>query len=195
LHVLRSELDNVVSLDFDGRRIRFIGDCIHGLLYSGTALTTDEDATLSRAVLCSGALRSSFAEALKYLEEEGVDTDDLGLAIGFDFGYVSVTRLGMKGSKVRCAIGRNVLLSESEQQRCSGKQTAIGEAAYKQANDAIQELFTSTRRISNLDYASAVNALAESGDKTARESYSKVYELAKPAVAPALAVPLRPFAE
>lgn len=195
LHVLRSELDNVISQDFDGRRIRFVGDCIHGLLYSGTALTTDEDATLSRAVLCSGALRSSFAEALKYLEEEGVDTDDLGLAIGFDFGYVSVTRLGMKGKKIRCAIGRNVLASESEQQDCSGKQTAIGEPAYKKANDAIRELFTSTRRISNLDYASAVNALAESGDKTARESYSKVYEFAKPAVAPALAVPLRPFAE
>jgi class 3 adenylate cyclase len=195
LHVIRSELDNVVSQDFDGRRIRFVGDCIQGLLYNGTAHTTDVDATLSRAVLCSGALRSSFAEALKYLSKNGVDTDDLGLAIGLDFGFVSVTRLGMKGSKTRCAIGRNVLESEAEQQRCNGKQTAMGEAAYAKANDPIRELFTSTRRISNLDYNSAVTALAETGDKTARETYSKVYEIAKPAVVPALTAPLRPFAE
>ncbi|MEO7323228.1 MAG: adenylate/guanylate cyclase domain-containing protein [Dokdonella sp.] len=195
LHVLRSEFDQVVTKDFDGRRVRFVGDCIHGLLYSGTAHTTDTDDTLSRAVLCCGALRSSFAEALKYLDEQGVDVDDLGLAIGFDFGWVSASRLGMKGSRVRCAIGRNVLESEVEQQRCNGKQTAIGQAAYKKANDAIQELFTSSRRIANLDYAAAVNALAESGDKAASASFARVYEMAKPAVVPALAAPLRPYSE
>ena len=30
-HVLRSELDAVLHRDFAGRKVRFIGDCIHGL--------------------------------------------------------------------------------------------------------------------------------------------------------------------
>ena len=32
LHVLRSELDAVLHEDFKGRKVRFIGDCVHGLL-------------------------------------------------------------------------------------------------------------------------------------------------------------------
>jgi class 3 adenylate cyclase len=31
LHVLRSELDAVLHTDFAGRKVRFIGDCVHGL--------------------------------------------------------------------------------------------------------------------------------------------------------------------
>ena len=189
LHVLRSELDQVVTNDFEGRRIRYIGDCIHGMLLEGTAHTTDVEATLSHAVLCSGALRSSFQAALDYLDEKNVAVDDLGLAIGFDLGQLSVSRLGMKGDKVRCAIGRSVLESERQQGRCSGTESAIGQAAYDAANDAIQSLFTTKRRVANLDYDTAVTHLAASGDKVAK---SVAYQTARPAVAPALAEPLRP---
>ena len=51
--VIRSELDRTLSSDFDGRRIRFIGDCIHGLLMEGTAYSTDEEETVSTTTLCA----------------------------------------------------------------------------------------------------------------------------------------------
>jgi class 3 adenylate cyclase len=193
LHVLRSELDQVVSSGFGGRRIRFIGDCIHGLLLEGTAYETDTEETLSCTTLCAGALRSSFDVAKGYLEDRSVEVSDLGLAIGFDFGPTSISRLGMRSAKVRCAIGRNVLEAEAEQQRCSGTQTAIGSAAYKAASVAIQDLFGATRRVSNLDYGSAVDALASGGDKTAKAAEAASYQEAKPAVVPALSQPLRPY--
>ena len=47
LHVLRSELDAVLHTDFAGRKVRFIGDCVHGLLVEGTAQTSDEIETIS----------------------------------------------------------------------------------------------------------------------------------------------------
>lgn len=39
LHVLRAELERVLTTEFKGRRIRFIGDCVHGLICEGTAAT------------------------------------------------------------------------------------------------------------------------------------------------------------
>lgn len=194
LHVLRSEFDQVVSSDFGGRRIRFVGDCIHGNHLEGTSQTTDEDSTLSNAVLCAGGLRSSFGVALDCLKKQGVETGDLGLAIGLDFGYISISRLGLKGAKVRCAIGRSVLQSEAEQRLCGGAETRIGKAAYGKANGAIQELFTDDRCVSNLDYDTAVHALAAAGDKVATKAEAAAYELAKPAMVPALSEPLRPHA-
>jgi class 3 adenylate cyclase len=59
LHVLRSELDAVLHTDFAGRKVRFIGDCVHGLAVEGTAQTTDEKETLSNLTLCAGGMRSS----------------------------------------------------------------------------------------------------------------------------------------
>jgi class 3 adenylate cyclase len=192
LHVLRSEFDQVVSSDFGGRRIRFVGDCIHGCHLEGTSQTTDEDATLSNSVICAGGLRSSFAVALDFLKAQAVETGNLGLAIGLDFGYISISRLGIKGAKVRCAIGRCVLRSEAEQRLCSGVETRIGQAAYDKSNDAIQELFTDDRYVANLDYDTAVSALAAAGDTMAAKAEATVYERAKPAVVAGLSQPLRP---
>lgn len=192
LHVLRSELDAVVHKDFSGRRIRFIGDCIHGLVLEGTAHTTDVEAAISTATLCSGALRSSFACAIAHLRQEDVDTDELGLAIGFDLGPLSVARLGMKGAKVRCAVGRAVLISEAEQRRCDGVQTAIGASAYAAASDSVQTLFTEARVTQDLDYDAAVTELAASGDRIAKATETAAYAASTPAVVPALSQPLRP---
>jgi len=52
LHVLRSELDTVLHSDFAGRKVRFIGDCVHGLAVEGTAQTTDEKWFLSEKCNC-----------------------------------------------------------------------------------------------------------------------------------------------
>lgn len=69
LHVLRSELDAVLHTDFAGRKVRFIGDCVHGLAVEGTAQTTEQKETISNLTLCAGGMRSSFDLALAKLKE------------------------------------------------------------------------------------------------------------------------------
>lgn len=194
-HVIRSELDRVVSSDFDGRRVRFIGDCIHGLLMDGTAHTTDEEESISTATLCAGGLRSSFDSALERLSDKGIATAGLGLAIGFEFGPMTVTRLGMQGSRVRCSVSRGVLASESEQCRCKGTETAIGQAAYDTGSSAVQNLFGKSRIIANLDYDMAVDSLAADGDKVAKAATAAAYVASAPAMAKASEQPFRPYLE
>ncbi|MGU3493993.1 transcriptional regulator [Xanthobacteraceae bacterium A53D] len=193
LHVIRAELDRVLSADFGGRRIRFIGDCVHGHLLEGTAYETDIEGSVSTATLCAGALRSSFNLALERLRSNGVDTDDLGLAIGFEFGPTAISRLGMRGSRVRCAVGRVVLRSEDEQKRCSGEETAIGMVAYDIASDAVRELFGESRSISGLTYDDAVQSLTADGDATAKATLMAAYAVTSPAVARAAETPFRPY--
>ena len=174
-HVIRSELDRVVSSDFGGRRIRFIGDCIHALLMEGTAHTTDSEETISASTLCAGALRSSFDLALERLDANGIDVEGLGLAIGFEFGPMVVTRLGMQGDRVRCSVSRGVLASEKEQCRCKGTQTAIGQSGYDGGTSAVRTLFGKNRIIQDLDYDLAVDALAAEGDRTAKAATAAAY--------------------
>ena len=168
LHVLRSELDAVLHTDFAGRKVRFIGDCVHGLSVEGTALTTDEKETISNLTLCGGAMRSSFDLALDKLKANGTDATSLGIAIGFEFGPMSITRLGMKGGLVRCSVSRGVLAAEREQRRCSGQETAIGPIAYAKASDAVRAVFGSTRKRASLDYTMALKELSDKNDLAAR---------------------------
>lgn len=191
-HVIRSELDNVLTSDFEGRKIRFIGDCLHGVFCLGTAQTTETENTISEAVLCCGGLRSSFNLALKELDEAGIDVDKLGLQIGFDYGQTAITRLGIKGSRVRCAMSRSVLNSEAEQGRCNSESTAIGKTAYDKGRQSVRDLFGSTRMIAKLDYLEAVESLAES-DTSAKQAKNEAYIHSKPAVVAAAYVDVRPY--
>lgn len=175
LHVIRSELERVVTSDFEGRRVRFIGDCVQALSCDGTAHTTDEEKSVSEATRLAGALRSSFNLAIERLNAEGIETGDLGLAIGFDLGPIDVTRLGAKGNRVRCAIGRSVIESEKRQCACSGVETAIGQVAYDAASKAVQNLFGKSRKTSHLDYNEATEALADDGDASAKQARSEAY--------------------
>lgn len=186
LHVLRGELDCVLYDDFAGKKIRFIGDCIHGILVEGTAQTTDDAETSKNALLCAAAMRSSFNLALDELKEAGVDVGNLGLAIGLEHGITSVTRLGVKGERVRCCISRSVLASEDEQRRCDGRQTAIGPTLYKHAPEAFQTLFGSTRRCADFDYPTATDALQPKTDSKKAAATLGV-GLLKPATATASA--------
>lgn len=186
LHVLRAELDAVLHEDFQGRKVRFIGDCIHGLLVEGTAQSTDVHETISNMALCAGAMRSSFDLALKRLKDKGTDASSLGLAIGFEYGPMTVTRLGMKGELIRCSVSRGVLAAEHEQHRCTGKQTAIGKVAYNKCTHGVHAIFGDSRIRSNLDYDTAVSEMAAKDDKTARAAKAMaVSTLLKPASAAA----------
>ena len=184
LHVLRSELDAVLHTDFCGRKVRFVGDCVHGLMVEGTAQTTDEKETISNLTLCAGGMRSSFDLALTKLKEDGTDASSLGLAIGFEFGPMTVTRLGMKGELVRCSVSRGVLTAESEQSRCKGTETALGTIAYDKASDAVKSVFGTGRKRAGLTYDVAVKELSEKNDSSAKAA--KAVEssgLLKPATA------------
>lgn len=152
LHVLRSELDAVLHDDFAGRKIRFIGDCVHGVMVEGTASTTDGTESAKNSMLCAAAMRSSFDTALEILDEEDIDIGDLGLAIGLEYGPIAITRLGIKGEKIRCCISRAVLESESQQLRCDGTQTAIGAELEKLAPAAFTALFGVSRRRKDFFY-------------------------------------------
>lgn len=182
LHVLRSELDAVLHDDFAGKKVRFIGDCVHGILVEGTAATTDDSDTAKNAMLCAAAMRSSFAVALNELRSNGVDAGDLGLAIGLEHGTTSVTRLGIKGEMIRCCISRSVLAAEGEQRRCNGRQTAIGPNMDKHAPQQFKDLFGSTRKRSDFDYAAAQDALAPK-EESKKSSASTASTLLKPATA------------
>ncbi|MEY9643965.1 class 3 adenylate cyclase [Bradyrhizobium elkanii] len=195
LHVLRSELDAVLHEDFQGRKIRFIGDCIHGVLAEGTAQTTDAVETISSMTLCAAAMRSSFKIALKRLKDKGTDASSLGLQIGFEYGPITVTRLGMKGGLVRCAVSRGILNSEQEQGRCKGNQTAIGANAYSKSSHGVHALFGDMRIQSDLDYETALNGMAGKNDSIARAIKTAAgASLLKPASSPAapLSFPDRP---
>jgi class 3 adenylate cyclase len=184
LHVLRSELDGVLHTDFSGRKVRFIGDCVHGLTVEGTAQTTDEKETISNLTLCAGGMRSSFDLAIKKLKENGTDASSLGLAISFEFGPMTATRLGMKGELVRCSVSRGVLTAEREQSRCSGTETALGSIAYGKASDAVRSVFGTDRKRAGLTYDVAVKELSEKNDNSAKAA--KALEssgLLKPATA------------
>ncbi|MEQ1513791.1 MAG: adenylate/guanylate cyclase domain-containing protein [Lysobacteraceae bacterium] len=195
LHLLRSELDAVVQADFGGRRVRFIGDCLHGVLLEGTSKTTDVGDTISTATLCAGGLRSGFERAMTYLKGQGVDVDDLGLAIGLELGPISLTRLGMKGDKIRCSTGRAVYSSEEEQKRCNGTQSAIGADAYKSASTAVKELFGASRLANGLSYNAAVDQLNAAGDRVAKAVYTEAMQVHAPAIVPSLSEPLRPHSK
>lgn len=192
LHLLRSELDAVLHADFKGRKVRFIGDCVHGLLVEGTAQTTDDEETVSNVTLCAAAMRSSFKLGLQSLKNAGT-TANLGLAIGFEYGPMTATRLGIKGGLVRCSVSRGVIVSEELQCDCNGRQTKIGPAALDVASNAVKGLFDANGVATDLEYEGAVDAMSAKGDKVGNAAKAAAGSLLQPASAAAtpLAFPNR----
>lgn len=157
LHVLRAELAASLRDDFHGRKVRFIGDCIHGLVAEGTSVEVNKADTTRQAILAAGGLRSSFENCKRILQ--GVEA--LGLAIGLDIGATPVTRLGLRGDRsVRCATSKAVTLSEKLQALCNGKQTAVSQAFYDASNQSVKNLFTAGGIVDNLDYDAVAQMLA-----------------------------------
>jgi len=149
LHVIRAELNAVLQDDFDGRKVRFIGDCIHGLLAVGNSTSTDASGSVERATVCAGALRSSFEVAQEFLPS----ARRLGLAVGYEFGTTPVSRIGIRGDRsVRVASSNTTLSSELCQRMCTGHQTMIGDRAYVEASDDTRALFDADKIATNLDY-------------------------------------------
>ncbi|WP_240230036.1 adenylate/guanylate cyclase domain-containing protein [Devosia lacusdianchii] len=152
LHVIRKELAAVLKSDFGGKKVRFIGDCLHGLVAEGSVRETDAAGTIETAVLCAGAMRSSF----ELCQEMLPGIKDLGLAIGLEYGSTPVTRLGTRGDlSVRCATSRAVSESERLQSELDGDETALGSRALSKASLRVKKLFDQNGRQSGLDYRGA----------------------------------------
>lgn len=156
LHVIRGELREVLEGDFCGRKVRFIGDCIHGLIAEGNSATTDEAATLRAATRCAGALRSSFGLCKEML----AGVDELGLAIGLELGQTPISRVGIRGERsVRLATSVATTRSEAIQRSCGGRETALGSAAYAVAPADVKGVFPGGAPAHDLDFPDAEGLL------------------------------------
>lgn len=156
LYIVRSEFNAVMQEDFDGRKLRFIGDSIHGLLAEGTSRETDLTATVSLAARCAGALRSSF-ELCQAMVPGG---RELGLAIGFELGVTPISRIGIRGDRsVRVASSLTVRAAEACESECRGTETMMGESAFAAAPAALRKVFGPGRKASNVTYDDVVVAI------------------------------------
>ncbi|MGN6424291.1 MAG: hypothetical protein ACTHLA_13370 [Asticcacaulis sp.] len=155
LHVIRGEFSAVLRDDFGGRKIRFIGDCIHGVIASGTANNVDSTKTVKESVKSAAAVRSSFELCKSILP--GIQ--NLGLAIGIEYGTSPICRIGLRGdASVRCAVSGAIIRSEELQIQCDGTQTALGEKALAAGGMNVRQVFKGGV-CENLDYDSAVNLI------------------------------------
>jgi class 3 adenylate cyclase len=137
LHVIRNELAATLKEDFSGRKVRFIGDCVHGLLAEGTRDSTDTSRTVTEAVKAAAGMRSGF----ELCQTELPNVDDLGLAVGIEYGTTPITRIGIRGDRsVRCSVSKAVSASESLQSDCEGEETALGPRALALAPAGIKRL-------------------------------------------------------
>lgn len=152
LHVIRGELAAALREDFGGRKVRFIGDCLQGVIAEGDSATVDPVATVEAAVLAAGGLRSSFELCRRELP--GVER--LGLAIGLDYGMTPACRIGLRGeSSVRCVTSPATCESETVQQSCGRIETGLGAAALDAGGVRVRRVFGANAKVPNLDYGAA----------------------------------------
>jgi len=153
IHVLREELNSVLQDDFNGKRVRFIGDCIQGLLAEGRTQDSPS-ASVKQSCLCASGMRSSFLLSQQILGS----IDQLDLAIGIEYGPVPITRIGKQGAEsIRCAAGRAVIQSERYQRQIAEGGINIGPVARRWAPANVSESYQDFGKI--LTYSSAVDLL------------------------------------
>ncbi len=149
IHVIREELNDVLKDDFGGKRTKFIGDCIQGMIAEGQQ-ADDPNAAVESSLLCAAGMRSSFS----LIQERLGDLGMIDLAIGIEYGPTSVTRIGNSGdSSIRCAAGRAVVNSERVQQRIHGGGIQLGSVAEKYAPHGAKRGFLDDGRIPEYDDA------------------------------------------
>ena len=153
IHVLREELNDVLQRDFGGKRVRFVGDCIQGLLAEGDAEDSPTQSVTS-ACMCASGMRSSFSLA----QEIVGGMDELDLAVGVEYGQVPVTRIGKRGAEsIRSAAGAAVIASERCQKTLEGGGIVLGANALRWATSVVKENFQNYENI--LSYSAAADLL------------------------------------
>jgi class 3 adenylate cyclase len=148
LHVLRGEFHNVLRQDFESRKVRYIGDCIHGVLAFGTAAEIDVRKTVREAVKCAAGLQGSF----EIVQQRLGGLQDLGLATGIELGETPISRIGIRGDRsVRVASSTATIRSQVEQERIEHSGIAVGPEAFEQLSFSERRYFNDRTR-SRVDY-------------------------------------------
>ena len=157
LYVIRDEFQNVVERDFGGRKVRFIGDCIHALLAAGSATETSGSDSVVQSFLCAGGLRSSF----EVCQAELTNLESLGLAIGFEYGLTPVSRIGIRGTRsVRLASSVASATSEKMQRECGDNGVKLGPNALDLLPSALKDLTSSSGAGSGVTYDDVATCLS-----------------------------------
>ncbi len=153
IHVIREELNAVLRDDFGGKRIRFIGDCIHGCVAEG-ANADNATATVDAAALCASSMGDSFKLCLAAVRPDA----NIGLAVGVEYGPTPLTRAGDVGpDSTRCAVSRATVHAEKIQQSIQGSGFALGPVADGVASLSLRRTYAAGRLVS---YDAAADLLA-----------------------------------
>lgn len=149
LYVLRAEFQNVVEEDFGGRKVRFIGDCIHAVMAEGSPTESDPKRSVVSAFETAAALQASF----QVVQQELPDTRRLGLAIGIEHGTTPITRLGIRGRRsVRVASSVACCRSEREQRAIPDSGVRVGPRAMELLPASAKLLLDRNGATVSLDY-------------------------------------------
>jgi class 3 adenylate cyclase len=143
LHVLRHVLRGVLR-EYGGLKVRYIGDCMVGLIAEGPNLSQAE-ASVVQAVRVAASLQAAFAQSIQMLKRRGILNRDLGLTVGIDYGPVTLTGIGLRGNRDQCCIGRAVLGAMEAQMACKTGETALGPGAAKASSEAVRALLPNGR--------------------------------------------------
>lgn len=172
LHVIREEFQNVVEKDFGGRKVRFIGDCIHAVIAEGTRTETDERKSVSSAALCAGGLHSSFGLCKLVLG----NLDSLGLAIGLELGQTPISRIGIRGDRsVRVASSIATTRSEQMQRECEDNGVKLGPRALRVAPVALEDILDQCGYTANMDYGDVAVCLSSTPSQVASPNYARAH--------------------
>lgn len=172
LFVIRQEFQNVVEQDFGGRKVRFIGDCIHAVIAEGSTLQTDPRGSVASAAMCAGGLHSSFALCKEVLG----GLESLGLAIGLELGPTPISRIGIRGDRsVRVASSIATTRSEQMQRDCDASGVKLGPNALGVAPAALEDLFDAAGYSGDLDYGEVAVCLSAVPATVASPAYARAH--------------------
>lgn len=123
LYVLRQELRDCLTEDFEAKKVRFIGDCIQAGLAVGEDFSIDGISTAQQTVFAANALH----QAVEICCEELGSTVDLKISVGAEFAETAFTRTGLRGNRaVKVASGSACYVSEDCQNECPAGELRMG---------------------------------------------------------------------
>ena len=171
IYVIRAEFQSVVETDFGGRKVRFIGDCIHALVAEGSSSATNKRESVASAAKCAGGLHSSFNLCKATLG----GLDELGLAVGVELGVTPISRIGIRGDRsVRVASSVATTRSEKMQKECEHNGVKIGETALQAAPAALADILTEGYS-SDMDYGDVAICLSAPPAAVAAPNYARAH--------------------
>ncbi|UTW51918.1 hypothetical protein KFF05_00495 [bacterium SCSIO 12827] len=172
LFVIRQEFQNVVEDDFGGRKVRFIGDCIHAVIAEGSDTETNERNSVATATMCAGGLHKSFALCKSVLD----DLDSLGLAVGLELGQTPISRIGIRGDRsVRIASSVATTRSEQMQRECEENRVKIGPSALRVAPAALEDILDEAGYTAEPDYDEITVCLSAAPATVANPTYARAH--------------------